>query len=35
MLAYSGGELFGGNTSFKLKYVSEFEGQRRFESDIN
>ena len=34
ILTYSGASLFGGQASFKLEYVSEFNAKRRFESDI-
>lgn len=34
IVIYSGGTLFGGNTSFKLKYVTEFNARRRFENDV-
>ena len=34
MITYSGGQLFGADLSFKAKYVKEFEGKRRFESEI-
>jgi hypothetical protein len=34
VVTFSGGTLFGGNTSFKLKYITEFAGKRRFESDM-
>ena len=34
ILTFSGGELFGGDVSLKMKYVSEFNAKRRFESDV-
>ncbi|MFZ0099822.1 MAG: transporter [Gemmobacter sp.] len=34
IITYSGGELFGGDVSLKIKYVSEFDAKRRFESDV-
>lgn len=34
IVVYSGGELFGGDLSFKAKYVKEFGAKRRLESDI-
>ncbi len=33
MISYSGGKLFGKPASFKLKYYTEFDAKRRFESD--
>lgn len=34
IVTYSGGMLFGGDLSFKAKYVKEFAAKRRLESDI-
>ncbi|AXI55513.1 hypothetical protein C1J05_14255 [Sulfitobacter sp. JL08] len=34
IITYSGVSLFGGQASFELKYTSEFNAKRRFESDI-
>jgi hypothetical protein len=34
IVTFSGGELFGGDLSVKIKYVSEFNAKRRFESDV-
>ncbi len=34
IVTYSGGTLLGGQTSFRLKYVSEFNAPRRFENDV-
>lgn len=34
IITFSGGQLFGGDLSLKLKYVSEFGAKRRFESDV-
>jgi hypothetical protein len=34
MIIYSGGRLFGGDASFKLKYTKEFAAKRRLESDV-
>lgn len=34
IVTYSGGELFGGDLSVKLKYTTEFEAEGRLESDI-
>jgi hypothetical protein len=34
IITYSGVSLFGGQASFKLKYTTEFNGKRRFESDV-
>lgn len=34
IITYSGASLFGGQASFKLKYVTEFNAKRRFESDV-
>lgn len=34
IITYSGGTLFGGDLSFKAKYVKEFAAERRFESDV-
>lgn len=34
IVTFSGGELFGGDVSLKMKYVSEFNAKRRFESDV-
>jgi hypothetical protein len=33
IITYSGGKLFGAQTSFKFKYYTEFNAERRFESD--
>lgn len=34
IVTFRGGELFGGDVSLKMKYVSEFNAKRRFESDV-
>lgn len=34
IITYSGGQLFGGDVSFKAKYVKEFGAKRRLESDV-
>ena len=34
IITFSGGQLFGGDLSVKIKYVSEFGAKRRFESDV-
>jgi hypothetical protein len=34
IVTFSGGEMFGGDLSLKMKYVSEFNAKRRFESDV-
>ncbi len=34
IITYSGGQLFGGDLSFKAKYVKEFGAKRRLESDV-
>ncbi|WP_068113424.1 SphA family protein [Tropicimonas marinistellae] len=34
VLTYSGGRLFGGDLSLKVKYTSEFGAKRRLESDV-
>ena len=34
IVTFSGGKLFGGDVSLKMKYVGEFNAKRRFESDI-
>jgi hypothetical protein len=34
IVTFSGGQLFGGDVSLKMKYVSEFSAKRRFESDV-
>lgn len=34
VLTYSGGKLFGGDLSLKVKYTTEFGAKRRLESDI-
>ena len=34
IITYSGGELFGGDFSLKVKYVNEFDAKRRLESDV-
>lgn len=34
IITYSGGTLFGGDVSVKLKYINEFEAKRRLESDV-
>ncbi len=34
IVTFSGGQLFGGDVSLKMKYVAEFGAKRRFESDI-
>jgi hypothetical protein len=34
IVTFSGGQMFGGDVSLKIKYVSEFNAKRRFESDI-
>jgi hypothetical protein len=34
IVTFSGGQLFGGDLSVKIKYVSEFNAKRRFESDV-
>ena len=33
-VTFSGGEFLGGDVSLKMKYVSEFNAKRRFESDV-
>jgi hypothetical protein len=34
IVTFSGGQLFGGDLSVKIKYVAEFGAKRRFESDV-
>lgn len=34
IVTFSGGQMFGGDLSLKIKYVSEFNAKRRFESDV-
>jgi hypothetical protein len=34
IVTYSGATLLGGQASFRLKYVSEFNAKRRFENDV-
>jgi hypothetical protein len=34
IVTFSGGELFGGDVSLEMKYVSEFKAKRRIESDV-
>jgi hypothetical protein len=34
IVTFSGGQLFGDDVSLKIKYVSEFNARRRFESDV-
>lgn len=34
IVTFSGGQLFGGDLSFKAKYVKEFAAKRRLESDV-
>ena len=34
LVTYCGGQLFGGDLSFRAKYINEFNAKRRFESDV-